>query len=186
MLQETPDRWQRPLASAIAAKPDQALVNDWHAVAFADDVQDGQTLGTQLLGEELVIWRHAGKVQVWKDLCIHRGAQLSKGWVVNGNIVCPYHGWRYDCDAKCVLIPAHPNTPPVKGARLPSSRRGALWFDLGLLGDPSTTSRRSRMDNKQFRTFHADPIRSAPTRFARSRTSSTPRIFLSCMPASTA
>jgi phenylpropionate dioxygenase-like ring-hydroxylating dioxygenase large terminal subunit len=141
------------------AKPDDALVNDWHVVAFSKDVADGQLLATRLLGEELVIWRHAGKVQVWKDLCIHRGSQLSKGWVVDGTVVCPYHGWRYDCDGKCVLIPAHPNTaPPLKArafAHRVEERYGFIW---GSLGDPRhDIPPFPEWDSKEFRIFHAGP-----------------------------
>ncbi len=162
-MQESLERanWQRPLPSGMTtnAKPDQALVNDWHAVAFSKEVADGTLLATRLLGEELVIWRHDGKVQVWKDLCIHRGSQLSKGWVVNGTVVCPYHGWRYDCDAKCVLIPAHPNTPPPLKARAFAhrvvERYGFIWASLG---DPKhDIPPFPEWDNKDFRFFHAGP-----------------------------
>ena len=114
-MQETLDRTngsRAPSSASAGAKPDVALVNDWHVVAFSKNVVEGQLLAARLLGEELVIWRHEGKVHVWQDLCIHRGAQLSKGWIVEGTVVCPYHGWRYDSEAKCVLIPAQPDTPP--------------------------------------------------------------------------
>ena len=77
----------------------------------------------------------SGKVVVWKDLCIHRGARLSKGWVVDGTVVCPYHGWRYDGEAKCVFIPAHPDTPPPLKARAfphrAEERYGFIWASLG-------------------------------------------------------
>jgi phenylpropionate dioxygenase-like ring-hydroxylating dioxygenase large terminal subunit len=79
------------------ASPDAALLNDWHVVAFSKDVPPGKVVPATLLGEDLILWRDAsGKVHVWKDLCIHRGARLSKGWIANDTVVCPYHGWRYD------------------------------------------------------------------------------------------
>ncbi|MEA2963002.1 MAG: hypothetical protein QOI46_3100, partial [Alphaproteobacteria bacterium] len=74
----------------VPAKPDPALVNDWHVVAFSKDVKEGELVPVRLLGEDLVAWRHQGKVCLWQDLCIHRGAQLSKGWIVEGTVVCPY------------------------------------------------------------------------------------------------
>src|SRR5262249_24311623 len=87
MLQETAERspLQRPYASPTP-KPDDGLVNDWHVVAFSKDVAEGQMIAVRLLGEDLVVWRTGGKVMVWKDLCIHRGARLSKGWVVDGTV----------------------------------------------------------------------------------------------------
>ncbi|MFX8289620.1 Rieske 2Fe-2S domain-containing protein, partial [Acinetobacter baumannii] len=65
----------------------------------------------RLLGQDLVLWRHSGRAVEWLDLCIHRGARLSLGRVTNGELVCPYHGWRYDLDGTCTLLPAQPKTP---------------------------------------------------------------------------
>ena len=138
---------------------DAALVNDWHAIAFSSDVGEGQLVATRLLGEELVLWRHAGRIQVWKDLCIHRGSHLSKGWVVDGTVVCPYHGWRYDCDAKCVLIPAHPDmTPPPKArafAHRAEERYGLIWASLG--EPPHKVPPFPEVGEPEFRLFHAGP-----------------------------
>jgi phenylpropionate dioxygenase-like ring-hydroxylating dioxygenase large terminal subunit len=158
MLQQTPYR-SDPRFMPAPAKPDACLVNDWHVVAFSSDMKEGELLPIRLLGEELVAWRHAGKVHLWKDLCIHRGAQLSKGWVVDGTVVCPYHGWRYDCEAKCVLIPAHPHTPPpLKARAFPhrvEERYGFIWGSLG--EPPHDVPRFPEWDSKAFRVFHAGP-----------------------------
>jgi phenylpropionate dioxygenase-like ring-hydroxylating dioxygenase large terminal subunit len=158
MLQESPRYPDRRFMPA-PAKPDAALVNDWHVVAFSKDLKEGELLPVRLLGEELVAWRHGGKAALWKDLCIHRGAQLSKGWVVDGTVVCPYHGWRYDCDGTCVLIPAHPHTPPpLKARAFPhrvEERYGFIW---GSLGDPQhDLPPFPEWDNEEFRIFHAGP-----------------------------
>jgi hypothetical protein len=54
-------------------------------------------------------------VMAWQDLCIHRGARLSLGWVSIDKLVCQYHGWEYDVNGVCVRIPAHPDQkPPIK------------------------------------------------------------------------
>jgi phenylpropionate dioxygenase-like ring-hydroxylating dioxygenase large terminal subunit len=151
----------------IPIEPDPALVNDWHVVAFAKDVKEGELVPIRLLGEELVAWRHDGKVQLWKDLCIHRGAQLSKGWVVDGTVVCPYHGWRYNCQAKCVLIPAHPDTPPPLKARAfahrVEERYGFIWGSLGVPTQDIPAF--PEWDKKEFRVFHAGPYAFAANAF---------------------
>ena len=118
------------------AMPDAALVNDWHAVAFAKDVVPGKIVPTTLLGEDLILWRSKnGEIHAWKDLCIHRGARLSKGWITDDAVVCPYHGWRYDGSAKCVLVPAAPDQPPpLKARAFPHKaveRYGMIWATLG-------------------------------------------------------
>lgn len=122
--------------SSQSATPDAALLNDWHVVAFSKDVQPGAIKCATLLGEDLILWRDAaGQVHVWKDLCIHRGARLSKGWIADNQVVCPYHGWRYDGTAKCTLIPAAPDQPPPLKARAfphPAVERyGMVWTSLG-------------------------------------------------------
>src|SRR5882757_8665370 len=137
MLDHTTERLPKATAALLGTKADQALVDDWHVVAFSKDIAEGQMIPVRLLGEDLVAWRHDGKLQVWKDLCIHRGARLSKGWVIDGTVVCPYHGWRYDCDAKCVLIPAHPDTPPpLKARAFPQRVEERYGFIWGSLGEP--------------------------------------------------
>lgn len=140
-------------------RPDPVLINDWHAIAFSSDVADGKLVATRLLDEELVLWRHAGVVHAWKDQCIHRGSRLSKGRVVDGTVECPYHGWRYDRDARCVLIPAHPNlTPPAKAracAYRVVERYGLIWASLG---EPQhDVPAFPEVGRPEFRLFHAGP-----------------------------
>ena len=54
-----------------------------------------------MLGEKIVLFRdRAGTIRCIGDVCPHRGAPLSGGWVhdVGGRdcVVCPYHGWAFD------------------------------------------------------------------------------------------
>jgi phenylpropionate dioxygenase-like ring-hydroxylating dioxygenase large terminal subunit len=114
---------------------DAVLLNDWHAVARAEDVSEGSIAKARLLGEDLVIWRNDGRINVWQDLCIHRGSRLSLGWVEQGNLVCAYHGWTYNADGECVRFPAHPDQKPPAKARVrvyaSSERYGLVWVCLG-------------------------------------------------------
>jgi phenylpropionate dioxygenase-like ring-hydroxylating dioxygenase large terminal subunit len=117
---------------------DPVLINDWHPVCRANAVVAGGVAAARLLGEDLVLWRpqdSAEPVQVWRDLCIHRGARLSLGKVNQRGLACPYHGWVYDSTARCVHIPAHPEqTPPAKAKAQPyraQERYGLIWVTLG-------------------------------------------------------
>lgn len=115
---------------------DPAMLNDWHVVAYATDLVPGQVYATRLLGRDLVGWRDAaGEAHVWEDLCIHRGARLSKGWITDDTLVCPYHGWRYNGAAACVLIPAAPSQPiPPRARAFPvraCEQDGLVWASLG-------------------------------------------------------
>ena len=114
---------------------DPILRNDWHPVASLYQLQAQPLMGTRLLGEDLVIWQEGDAIQVWRDLCIHRGAKLSHGTLTDGCLACPYHGWRYDTAGNCVHMPAHPEqTPPAKAQarQYPVQvRYGLVWTCLG-------------------------------------------------------
>jgi phenylpropionate dioxygenase-like ring-hydroxylating dioxygenase large terminal subunit len=116
---------------------DPVLINDWHPVAHVDELAETPILGVRLLGEDVVLWRAGDQYLVWQDLCVHRGAKLSLGRVVGegDRLMCPYHGWTYNAEGRCVHMPAHPSqTPPAK-ARVNRyrvrERYGLLWVCLG-------------------------------------------------------
>jgi phenylpropionate dioxygenase-like ring-hydroxylating dioxygenase large terminal subunit len=115
---------------------DSVLLNDWHAIAASVDVVAGKLVPATLLERDLVLWRDAsGQIHVWEDLCIHRGSRLSKGFIHNNRVVCPYHGWNYDNSAQCVLMPAAPAEKPLKKARAIAhqaiEKYGLVWACLG-------------------------------------------------------
>ena len=96
---------------------DPVLLNDWHVVARASELERDAPKAARLLGVDLVVWRGPDAICVWDDLCIHRGAKLSGGMVKDGCLVCPYHGWSYNPSGECVRIPAHPGQKPPPRAR---------------------------------------------------------------------
>ena len=86
---------------SLGAHPDH-----WYAVAWADELQTGKTLGRRFAGEPIVLYRgKSGRVFALEDRCAHRQVPLHLG-VVNGDeLKCHYHGWSYDCSGKCVDVP---------------------------------------------------------------------------------
>nr|WP_223066128.1 aromatic ring-hydroxylating dioxygenase subunit alpha [Paenibacillus caui] len=109
------------------------LARYWYPVALSSEVQD-KPVGVKLLDVKLVCYRSGDKVVVARDLCFHRGAPLSKGWVEDGEIVCPYHGFKYNCEGKCTAVPAHPGgkiSPKLKLITYPVVERyGLIWTSL--------------------------------------------------------
>jgi len=81
-------------------------INFWYPVAKAEEVRDDKPLRVQILGLQFVAFRDGeGIARVLSDTCIHRGGALGKGWVRDGCVICPYHGWEYQGDGKCSKIP---------------------------------------------------------------------------------
>ena len=115
---------------------DAVLLNDWHVVALSSEVVVGELVPTTLFERDLVVWRdEARAVHVWDDLCLHRGARLSKGFIQDDKVVCPYHGWNYDKSAQCVLMPAAPRETPMRKARATAhhavEKYGFVWACVG-------------------------------------------------------
>lgn len=110
-----------------------ALRRFWHPVAWADDVSD-RPFAARLLDEPLVLVRLDGEIRAFKDLCVHRGTALSLGWVEDGCLVCPYHGWTYDPDGVCTRIPASHGTNIPRRARITpyaaAEHAGLIWVCL--------------------------------------------------------
>ena len=118
---------------------DPLLRNEWFAVTWTSSLPENKLHPVRVLGQDLVLWRTRDGVHAWKDLCVHRGAKLSLGWISNpergGCVVCPYHGWEYNSAGECVRIPAHPEQAPPSRARVESfavrEKYGLVWVCLG-------------------------------------------------------
>jgi phenylpropionate dioxygenase-like ring-hydroxylating dioxygenase large terminal subunit len=108
----------------------------WHVVARAADVTDAP-LGLTLLGRRLVVFRAARGVAALPAACPHRSTDLALGRVVDGEIVCPYHGWSFDGTGRCTRIPSGSAIPPGAHslAHRICERDGLVWVSLDPAAD---------------------------------------------------
>ena len=66
------------------------LRNMWYPICRADAVTS-RPVGLQRLGQDLVAWRDSrGAIHLHDDRCLHRGAKLSLGTIVNDNLRCAF------------------------------------------------------------------------------------------------
>ena len=87
------------------------ITNLWY-VAERSTAVAATPVRSRLLGQNVVLFRDAaGAVHCLSDICVHRGGALSQGQVLGDCIECPYHGWQFRGDGKCVTIPAQPEVP---------------------------------------------------------------------------
>jgi phenylpropionate dioxygenase-like ring-hydroxylating dioxygenase large terminal subunit len=90
-----------------------ALRRAWHCVAHSDEVC-GTPHQVWLLGEAWALVRFDdGSVRAFVDRCPHRSAPISAGTVVNNELQCGYHGWRFDPAGRVAAIPALGPTPTL-------------------------------------------------------------------------
>jgi 3-ketosteroid 9alpha-monooxygenase subunit A len=115
----------------------------WYYVADADEVKADAMLPVSYLDQQLIVFRdRSGEVQVANAFCPHLGAHLASadGCIEDGEIVCPFHKWRFDTtDGACSSIPYATVIP--KRATLttyPAIEMGGMvlmwWHPLG--GEP--------------------------------------------------
>src|SRR5687767_7540818 len=91
----------------------EGLRSQWHAVAESVDV-DRAPVAVRLLGASYVVWRGPDRAIVAApDRCPHREAPLSAGTVDDGCLVCPYHGWTFGAEGRCVTVPSSGVGRPV-------------------------------------------------------------------------
>jgi phenylpropionate dioxygenase-like ring-hydroxylating dioxygenase large terminal subunit len=93
--------------------------NRWYAVLDPREVPAGAPIGRRRFGRSLVFWRDGGGVlRAAEDRCPHRSVALSIGTVEQGQLTCPFHGFRFEGSGACVAVPAHPGQPIAKAMRL--------------------------------------------------------------------
>ena len=120
---------QTPALESLEKQQDETAAGfhqSWFPLALASELGSGQVMGRDFLGTRVILYRDAtGKAVVQSAFCPHLGADLSVGQVVDGQIRCAYHHWRFDCAGRCVDIPAGDKIPP--GARIATYPSAEAW-----------------------------------------------------------
>jgi vanillate monooxygenase len=79
--------------------------NAWYVACMPDEIDD-KPLGRMICGQAVVLYRGPqGKAAGLEDFCPHRGAPLSLGSVIEGKLVCGYHGLEMGTDGKTIAMP---------------------------------------------------------------------------------
>jgi nitrite reductase/ring-hydroxylating ferredoxin subunit len=76
-------------------------------VDWSFQLAPGQVKPLKIFGEDVVLFRTgSGRANVFDAYCPHLGASLAHGGCVEGEqIVCPWHGWKWDSDGANTHIP---------------------------------------------------------------------------------
>ncbi len=67
-------------------------------VLDASDLVDGEPVGVDVAGIPVVLVAQDGEVRAVGGTCPHLGGPLAEGWLHRGELVCPWHGSRFDLD----------------------------------------------------------------------------------------
>jgi len=120
--------------------------NVWYVACFSKDLEK-KPLKQRMLGADLVLFRDGeGIAQCISNACPHRGSSLADGCVYkDGTIACPFHGYRFNGDGECTLVPSrrdHEVSVVAPGMRTDAyatvEKYGLVWVCLG--DDPDAAS----------------------------------------------
>lgn len=79
----------------------------WYAVCLAEDVSE-HPQKTRIHGLDYVLFRDSsGRPHALHAYCPHRGCDLSLGSVIGNELVCAFHGWRFNTAGQCMSIPSN-------------------------------------------------------------------------------
>jgi vanillate O-demethylase monooxygenase subunit len=111
-----------------------ALRHCYHPVCRSAELLENAVVPVRLLGDDWAVARIGDELVAMIDQCPHRLAPLSAGEIVDGTVQCPYHGYRYGLDGRCVHIPALGAGSPIPPkARVTTAfaveeRYGLVWL----------------------------------------------------------
>ena len=87
----------RDASAAPGARSDDGFVD----VCGVADIREKRGKVVTLAGERVAVFRYDGKVSAMSNVCQHQNGPLGEGKIVDGLVVCPWHGFQYkpDCGA---------------------------------------------------------------------------------------
>jgi len=106
----------------------------WYSAGWSHEFSRDTPLKRKIVGTDIVFFRNLeGKIVALDAMCPHRGADLSIGRVVDGDIQCPFHGWQFNDRGKCTVVPSQcpskkiPLKAEVKSYHVVESQ-GIIWI----------------------------------------------------------
>src|SRR5262249_1368916 len=112
-----------------------SVMRYWQMEYDATVLPAGRAKPLRIMNEDFTLYSGEGGVpHVVAAECVHRGTQLSTGWVEGDCIRCFYHGWKYDADGVCVEQPAELETFAGKVSIAAYPTRAYLGLVFAYLG----------------------------------------------------
>ena len=110
-----------PLTDIEDAPLPSPFPEGWYFIDTRQAIEKAKLVSRMWMGHEIISWSDGqGSICVAEAHCPHLGANLSPelgGRVVNGCLVCPFHGFTYDPTGQCISTP-YTNPPPTARLRV--------------------------------------------------------------------
>ncbi|MDP2497527.1 MAG: non-heme iron oxygenase ferredoxin subunit [Candidatus Palauibacterales bacterium] len=73
-------------------------MSEFTTVATVDDLSEGELMGVEVDGREIVLANRGGTVYALEDCCSHEEFPLSDGEITGDQLTCALHGARFDLE----------------------------------------------------------------------------------------
>jgi phenylpropionate dioxygenase-like ring-hydroxylating dioxygenase large terminal subunit len=100
----------RMCLTGAAAPAGKLLRLYWQPVALAEELNGPRPVKPiRIMGQDMVLFRdEAGRLGLLDRACPHRGADLAFARREAGGLRCPFHGWLFNVEGRCLEMPAEP------------------------------------------------------------------------------
>jgi phenylpropionate dioxygenase-like ring-hydroxylating dioxygenase large terminal subunit len=111
------------------------LPNFWYPILESHQLGD-KPICVERFGEKLAVWRDKnGRPAVFHNHCPHRRAPLSLGSIHGEELICAYHGWKFNRSGDCIDKPLEQSKGLVERHAVKSypaeDRAGYIWMFYG-------------------------------------------------------
>lgn len=114
---------------------DGKFTQSWYPICMSSAATNHFVRGFDFLDGKVIVFRDdEGQAHVLSAYCPHMGADLSIGDLIDGQVRCVFHHWRYGSNGRCAAMPSKDPIPPT--ARLfkfpVQEKYGIVWAYNGL------------------------------------------------------
>jgi phenylpropionate dioxygenase-like ring-hydroxylating dioxygenase large terminal subunit len=123
------------ISRTASSRTSTGTTSDWYPVARSEEVgTTPRSVGAAGQAYVVVRLRPGAEVTALSARCPHRLVPLATATVVDGRLQCPYHGWQFNAEGRCVEIPslgadgAPPPRADVSSPWAVEERDGWVWL----------------------------------------------------------
>ena len=84
-----------PRTITLAARPPEPKESGGPMID-PKEIAEGSAKLVRVDKDEIAVFKHQGQLCAIQNTCPHEGGQLCKGWIEEGEVVCPLHGYKFD------------------------------------------------------------------------------------------
>ena len=90
----------------------------WHPIGRLEDLAEGQIHAVRVDGQVYAVVRDGANGYALENDCPHRGGPLAGGRLVNGEVACPWHGFRFNPSTGAATAPTEHSAATCRPVRV--------------------------------------------------------------------